>query len=56
MTTETLVDLYSPSTYSQSMPHDAFALLRRERPVIWQPEPNGPGYWAFTRYEDIVAI
>ena len=56
MTAETLVDLYSPSTYAQSMPHAAFASLRRERPVIWQPEPDGGGYWAFTRYEDIVAI
>ena len=38
MTTETLVDLYSPDTYADVMPHDAFARLRREQPVIWQPE------------------
>ncbi len=56
MTTETRVDLYSPSTYQQSMPHEAFTALRGEQPVVWQPEPDGTGYWAFTRYEDIVTI
>ena len=56
MTTETLVDLYSPDTYARSMPHDAFAMLRKHEAVRRQPEPAGPGYWALTRYEDIVTI
>ena len=56
VTTETLVDLYSPDTYARSMPHDAFAMLRKHEPVRRQPEPAGPGYWALTRYEDIVAV
>ena len=56
MTTETIVDLYSADTYARSMPHDAFAALRSQEPVRWQTEPDGPGYWALTRYEDIVTI
>jgi cholest-4-en-3-one 26-monooxygenase len=56
MTTATSTDLYSPDTYAHSMPHDAFAALRRESPVLWQPEPGGPGYWALMRYEDVVTV
>lgn len=56
MTTETIVDLYSADTYARSMPHDAFAMLRQHEPVRWQAEPEGRGYWALTRYEDIVTI
>ncbi|HZD65494.1 MAG TPA: cytochrome P450 [Acidimicrobiales bacterium] len=39
----------------------AFATLRRERPVAFFEEPDygfapkGPGYWAITRYADVVA-
>jgi methyl-branched lipid omega-hydroxylase len=38
---------------------EAFARLRSERPISFQPEmefegqPIGPGYWSLTRYEDI---
>ena len=56
MTTMTLADLYSADTYAQAMPHDTFDVLRREDPVHWQPEPEGQGYWALTRYEDIVGV
>ncbi len=56
MTTGTIVDLYSADTYAQSMPHEAFTALRKHDPVLWHTEPGGPGYWALTRYEDIVTI
>jgi cholest-4-en-3-one 26-monooxygenase len=56
VTTAQSVDLYSPDTYAQYMPYDAFAQLRRESPIVWQTEPEGPGYWAVTRYEDIVTV
>jgi cholest-4-en-3-one 26-monooxygenase len=56
MTTTQMIDLYSPDTYAQSMPYDTFAQLRRESPVYWQNEPDGPGYWALMRYEDIVTV
>src|SRR2546423_15217632 len=33
-----------------------FEVLRREAPVLWHEEPEGPGFWAFTRYDDVVTI
>ncbi|MDP9237513.1 MAG: cytochrome P450 [Chloroflexota bacterium] len=56
MTTAAAGDLYSPDTYVRSMPHDAFAMLRRESPVLWQDEPAGPGYWALLSYDDVVTV
>lgn len=47
------VDLTDPDAYVAGVPHEAFALLRREDPVHWHPEREGPGFWAVTRYGDI---
>jgi cholest-4-en-3-one 26-monooxygenase len=33
-----------------------FALLRREDPVHWHPEPDGPGFWCITRHADLVTV
>jgi cholest-4-en-3-one 26-monooxygenase len=56
MTTMHMADLYDAATYANSMPHETFTALRREKPVVWQTEPNGPGYWALMKYEDIVQV
>ena len=56
------VDFYDPRTYTAGVPHDAFAVLRRGCPVYRQEErailgwPAGPGYWAVTRYHDVVHV
>jgi cytochrome P450 len=50
------VDLINPDTYVQGVPHEQFALLRQEQPVFWQEEADGPGFYAFTRYADVVKI
>lgn len=42
--------------WGAGVPHEAFALLRREAPVFRHPEPDGPGFWAVTRHADVVAI
>ncbi len=42
----------------------AFEVLRRERPVTWQPRAYGslmpdledPGYWAVVRHEDVISV
>lgn len=47
------VDLYSPETFVQGVPHHFFKLLRREAPVFWHREPEGPGFWVITKYEDV---
>jgi len=49
------VDL-SADTWGRAVPHEAFRLLRREAPVFRHPEPDGPGYWAVTRYDDVLAV
>jgi len=52
----TFVDLKNPDVYRDGIPHEVFARLRREAPVAWNPEDDGRGFWAVTRYEDIVAV
>jgi cholest-4-en-3-one 26-monooxygenase len=50
------VDLMDQDQFVLGVPHDAFALLRREAPVFWQEEPEGSGFWAVTRYHDVVQV
>src|SRR3954449_9394109 len=48
------IDLSDHDAFVEAVPHAAFAQLRREDPVHWNPEPDGRrGFWAVTRYEDI---
>jgi linalool 8-monooxygenase len=49
-------DLKDPDLYLDRAPHDVFARLRREQPVYWNPEEDGSGFWALTRYADIVEV
>jgi len=37
-------------------PHELFAQLRAEAPVYRHAEKDGPGFWAITRYDDVVAV
>jgi cytochrome P450 len=55
--TSQFIDLSDHDQFVDAVPYDAFALLRREDPVHWNPEPDGGrGFWAVTRYEDIRAV
>jgi cytochrome P450 len=47
------IDLSDPDFFVPVFPHDAFALLRREAPVFFNSEPDGPGFWVISRYADI---
>jgi cholest-4-en-3-one 26-monooxygenase len=49
------VDLLA-QTWATTEPHDQFDLLRREDPVHWHPEPDGPGFWAITKHADVRTI
>jgi cytochrome P450 len=51
-TTE-FIDLSDHDAFLDRVPYEAFAALRRDDPVHWNPEPGGRGFWAVTRYEDI---
>jgi cholest-4-en-3-one 26-monooxygenase len=50
------VNLNDLDAFEQGCPHEMFELLRREAPVFWHEEPQGPGYWAITKYEDLKHI
>jgi cholest-4-en-3-one 26-monooxygenase len=50
------VEVYDPDVYLKGVPHDVFRLLRKECPVYFQTEPKGRGYYAITKYDDIVRI
>ena len=69
MTTVSALDIAHPATYAMGVPHDEFARRRRDEPVGWVAEPllwrhsgagrtadRGTGYWAVTRYEDVVTV
>jgi cholest-4-en-3-one 26-monooxygenase len=43
-------------TWARGVPHDQFAVLRREAPVYWHEHPNAQGFWAITKHADVKAI
>lgn len=51
------VDLLDHDLFAQREPWDVFELLQREAPVFWHREPPpGPGFWAVTKYDDVLAV
>src|SRR5947207_190119 len=50
------VDLADKDNFVPAVPHGLFSVLRREAPVHWQDEPDGRGFWAVTRYPDVVHV
>ncbi len=51
------VDLCNLDVWEQRVPHEMFAVLRREAPVFWHKEPKGgPGFWAITKHADVVHV
>ena len=47
------IDLSSHDAFVERVPYEWFRTLRREDPVHFNPEPDGPGFYAVTRYWDI---
>jgi cholest-4-en-3-one 26-monooxygenase len=47
------VNLTDPDIFQRGTPHEMFKVLRNEAPVYWHEEPNGPGFWAVTKYHDL---
>ena len=50
------VDLTDHTRFAERVPHEMFAVLRREDPVHWQEEKGGRGFWAITKHADITAV
>ena len=49
------IDLSDLRLFQRGIPHEAFARLRREAPVRFQPGRDG-GFWSLMRHEDVVAV
>jgi len=47
------INLLDLDGFANGAPHEVFDLLRREAPVFWHEEPDGPGFWAVTRHADV---
>lgn len=50
------IDLADPDTFTDGVPHEALAVLRRTDPVHWQPMDDQPGFWAVLRHADVVQV
>ena len=49
--------LTESENFTGGQPYELFARLRAQAPVSWQREgSNGPGFWALTRYEDVMRV
>jgi cytochrome P450 len=53
---DTHADITSHDTYTHGPPHATFARMRGEEPVAWIDEQDGRGFWAVTKYRDILDI
>jgi cytochrome P450 len=49
-------DIRSHDTFVDGVPHATFERLRREDPVSWWDEDDGAGFWAVTRYDDLLTV
>ncbi len=50
------IDLTDLDHFAKGAPHALFARLRRERPVHWNPERDGTGFWSVTRHADVFRV
>jgi cytochrome P450 len=51
------INLIDPEYFAaHGHPWDQYEWLRANAPVFWHDEPEGPGFWAITKYDDIRAI
>src|SRR5256714_1054915 len=50
------INLLDRDRFTQGVPHDWFTYLRQNAPVYKHPEPDGPGFWVITKYDDVVAV
>ena len=50
------IDLLNRDRFIEGIPHEWFTYLRKNAPIHHFPEPHGPGYWVFSKYDDVVAI
>ena len=49
------VDFYNPDTFEHGPPFGLFKEFRENKPVYWNPQEEGTGFWVITRYDDVVS-
>ncbi|WCO66139.1 cytochrome P450 [Iamia majanohamensis] len=49
------IDLLDLDRFTEGVPHEWFTWLRQNDPVHFHEEPDGPGFWVITRYDDVMA-
>jgi cholest-4-en-3-one 26-monooxygenase len=49
-------DLFDLARFADGPPHGLFRRLRRESPVCFLPEPDGPGFWGVFGYDDLFEV
>jgi hypothetical protein len=49
-------DITDPDIYVKGVPHATFQRLRDEDPISWWDEDGGSGFWAVTRYQDVLDV
>jgi cholest-4-en-3-one 26-monooxygenase len=50
------INLLDRDVFTRGVPHDWFTFLRQNHPVYRHPEPNGPGFWVITKYDDVYTV
>jgi cholest-4-en-3-one 26-monooxygenase len=50
------INLLDRDAFTKGVPHDWFTYLRANAPVYRHPEPDGPGFWVLTKYDDVVTV
>lgn len=53
MDAKTSIDLMDLRPFEAGSDHELFRTLRDEDPLHWNEEPDGPGFWSVTRYDDV---
>jgi cytochrome P450 len=52
----TSVDLLDHDLFADHEPWEVFDRLQRDAPVFFHEEPDGRGFWALTKYDDVGAV
>jgi cholest-4-en-3-one 26-monooxygenase len=50
------INLLDRDVFASGVPHEWFTYLRAHHPVFHHPEPNGPGFWVFSKHADVRAV
>ncbi len=50
------IDLTASKNFVSGVPHEWFAFLRKNAPVWWHEEVDGPGFWAVTGYDECTTV